>query len=221
MNDLQNKVVKSNLTVKLFFNQTDGTKKSQCGFWDTRLTAWSTHGCFVKRISQNGIHECICNHTTFFALIAAPDIVTLELTIIYAIMTLISVSFAGGVIYIFLHKVMKINTSNAAKQPAFYSMISSLVATSAYIISSLIMLVITFNSPDQVTLNCSLLAAAEQFFLLFYFFWLMITIIMNYFTIQFQLDNFAKFFKPLATLSLRNLLNDLCSCCILVKILFF
>jgi len=206
MDDIKNEQVKSNLSLKLFFNKTDETKKSLCGYWDTKLTSWSTQGCFVKRINHNGAYECICNHTTFFALIAEPEVLTLELTIVYAVLTVISISFASAVIYIFLQKVLKINTNNTAKQPAFYSMISSLVATCAYIMSSLIMVLITFNNQNEVTLSCSLLAAAEQFFLLFYFFWLMITILMNYFTIQFQLENFVKFFKPLVILSISNTL---------------
>lgn len=83
-------------------------------------------------------------------------------------------------------------------------MIASLMTTLAYILSSVFMVIITYNKQTSYNLLCGLTAFAEHFFLLSYFVWLMITIIMNYFTIKFQLDNFTKFFRPLVAISLRK-----------------
>lgn len=127
--------------------------------------------------------------------------ISMELSVLYSITAFISIFFGIAIIYIFFRKVLTINRGSAAKQPVFYSMVSSLIATLAFVISTIIMLVITFNKQTTLTVGCSILAALEHFFLLFYFLWLMITVLMNYFTIKFQLNNFSKFFKPLVALS--------------------
>jgi hypothetical protein len=101
-------------------------------------------------------------------------------------------------------------------RPSFFTMIASVFATGSYLISSLIMIVISYAKYDEYSAGCSFLAALEHFFLLAYFFWLLIVVLMNYFTVKFELKNFDRWFIPLSVLAFgkyslnnRNLLTKI------------
>ena len=53
----------------LFSKFTSVNTETTCGFWDITNLKWSTDGCILKDIKPNGIYDCQCNHTTFFALL--------------------------------------------------------------------------------------------------------------------------------------------------------
>lgn len=95
----------------------------------------------------------------------------------------------------------KMNLRITVGRPSFFTMIASLMSTGLYIISSVIMIIITFVRYDEYSASCTVLVALEQFFLLAYFFWLLITVLMNYFTVKFELKNFDRWFKPLSVMS--------------------
>ncbi len=86
-------------------------------------------------------------------------------------------------------------------RPSFFTMVASLFSTTLYIITSVIMIIITFVRYDSFSVGCTVLVSLEQFFLLAYFFWLLITVLMNYFTVSFELNNFDRWFKPLFVIS--------------------
>ena len=86
-------------------------------------------------------------------------------------------------------------------RPSFFTMVASLFSTALYIITSVIMIIITFLRYDSFSVGCTVLVSLEQFFLLAYFFWLLITVLMNYFTVSFELNNFDRWFKPLFVIS--------------------
>jgi hypothetical protein len=59
-----------NILFDIFFNKFSINKSEAiCGFWDVAKLKWSTDGCILKDIKLNGIYDCQCNHTTFFALL--------------------------------------------------------------------------------------------------------------------------------------------------------
>jgi hypothetical protein len=80
-----------------------------CGFWDESKKDWSTNGCSTKVAATSTFHACHCDHTTFFALIAAPEIVSLELSILYISLVSVSAFFGIAIIYIFARKISTIN----------------------------------------------------------------------------------------------------------------
>ena len=90
----------------------------------------------------------------------------------------------------------------AEQQPAFYTMISSIGSIVSYIVSTLLMIGVANNIISKYDIACTVLAASTHFAVLVYFFWLLITVLMQYFTAKFQLNNFEVFFQPLAIVSL-------------------
>jgi hypothetical protein len=85
-------------------------------------------------------------------------------------------------------------------------MLSAFGCTLSYIVSSLLMIGVIYNKTNVYSIGCALLASITNFAILVYFFWLMIAVLMHYFTVKFQLNNFDKYFKILSILSF-GLLN--------------
>ena len=54
---------------QLYFNKLANADQPLCGFWDTNISDWSTVGCRLQENTLNGLFQCTCIHTTFFALI--------------------------------------------------------------------------------------------------------------------------------------------------------
>ena len=61
--------ITSNFSVQLYFNKLANADQPLCGFWDTNISDWSTVGCRLQENTLNGLFQCTCIHTTFFALI--------------------------------------------------------------------------------------------------------------------------------------------------------
>lgn len=90
------------------------------------------------------------------------------------------------------------------RKPAFYTMSSAFGCIISYIISSLLMIGVIYNSQVDYNIGCTVLAAFTHFSVLSYFIWLHIAVLMHYFTVKFQLNNYNKYFKILFIISIGN-----------------
>jgi hypothetical protein len=97
-----------------------------------------------------------------------------------------------------------LQNSKLDHQPAFYTILSAIGVTLFYTLSSVLMIAVIYNSHAKCTIGYIVLAAFTHFLVLAYFFWLLIAVVMHYFTIKFQLNNFRKFFFILGIASISK-----------------
>lgn len=196
-----NLIVSSNIIINVAFARlSQENKQQECGFWNETDLKWSTFGCQLKQNSES-FYECVCNHTTFFALLGGTQFATSESILVYVYAVCGSIFFGLIVVGLIVKKLTKIDRKGITKIPALYSMISTFFSSVFFILSSVFMIGVLFNKQTTYSTGCGFLAFLEHFTLLTYFFWLLNTIMMYYFTNRFEIDNMLKYFKPLSILS--------------------
>lgn len=207
LKDSSNNVVSTSISVNILFKRDNQQNKQQaCGFWDSTNLKWSTTGCQLVQSRNSQFYDCVCNHTTFFALLGGTDYATTESITVYVIAVCISIGLGSIVIILIVIKLSKIDKSGIKTLPAFYSMLSTFFSSILFILASLFMIGVIFNKTSQYSAGCGFLAFLEHFTLLAYFFWLLNTIMVYYFTNRFEIDNMLKYFTPFAILAFGKLL---------------